>query len=105
MTDLTLDANRATCSGSVAVAGWYTVHHPEARLLMSAMIESEDSPAGRTGYVTVAIPGPGRPGEVRISIRGGTEAFLAYAEEAIARGTQVLIVGDRGGRAVDVIGA
>lgn len=69
------------------------------------MTDVDDSPAGKTGYVTVAIPGPGRPGEVNVSIRGGTEAFLAFAEGPIARGKQVLVVADRGGRAVDVIDA
>ena len=63
----------------------------------------DESPAGKSGYLTVAIPGQGRAGEVRLEIRGGTETFLAFAEEPIARGTLVLVVGDRGGRAVDVI--
>jgi hypothetical protein len=65
--------------------------------------ESDDSPAGKVGYVTVSIPGPGRPGEVRLSIRGGSESFIAYAERAIERGTTVLVVGDRGARSIDVI--
>jgi hypothetical protein len=64
-----------------------------------------DSPAGLTGHITVAIPGPGRAGEVRVAIRGGTEVFIAYAEQAIPRGEEVLVVTDRGGRVVDVVAA
>jgi hypothetical protein len=67
------------------------------------MSDYDDSPAGKAGYVTVEIPGKGRPGEVTLTIRGGTEVFIAYAEEQIARGRQVLVIGDRGGRAVDVV--
>jgi hypothetical protein len=67
------------------------------------MSDGDDSPAGRTGYVTVAIPGRDRPGEVRVAIRGGTEHFIAYADEPIDRGREVIVTGDRGGRAVDVI--
>ncbi len=67
------------------------------------MSDTEDSPAGRTGYVTVAIPGRGRPGEVLVAIRGGTEHFLAYADQPIERGVEVIVTGDRGARAVDVI--
>jgi membrane protein implicated in regulation of membrane protease activity len=67
------------------------------------MVNTDDSPAGKTGYVTVAIPGRGRPGEVRVAIRGGSEAFIAYADEPIERGKEVIVIGDRGARSVDVI--
>jgi hypothetical protein len=64
----------------------------------------DDSPAGKSGYVSVAIPGDKRAGEVTVSIRGGTESFIAFAEHPIERGRQVLVVGDRGARSVDVVG-
>lgn len=67
------------------------------------MDSTKESPAGLTGYVTVAIPGPGRPGEVRVSIRGGSESFIAYAEAPVERGATVIVVGDRGARCVDVV--
>jgi len=67
------------------------------------MNEMDDSPAGKTGFVSVAIPGPGRAGEVQVTIRGGTESFIAYADEPISRGRMILVVADRGARAVDVI--
>lgn len=67
------------------------------------MAGTDDTPEGKTGTVTVAIPGPGRAGEVQVAIRGGTESFIAYADGAVSRGTAVLVVGYRGGRTVDVI--
>ena len=49
---------------------------------------------GKTGRVTGRV-GPGRIGEVMIPVRGGTEAFHAYANDAdeeIAPGTRVLVL-------------
>ncbi|HEY4377061.1 MAG TPA: hypothetical protein VGM93_07870 [Acidimicrobiales bacterium] len=49
---------------------------------------------GKTGRVTGRIV-PGRIGEVTLSVRGGTEAYHAYnndADEEIAPGTKVLVV-------------
>ncbi|MEV4437415.1 hypothetical protein AB0K09_00110 [Streptomyces sp. NPDC049577] len=49
---------------------------------------------GELGRVTGAI-GPGLVGEVMVRVRGGAEAFLAYAAEPgerIERGTLVLVV-------------
>ena len=49
---------------------------------------------GKVGRVTGAI-GPGRIGEVMVAVRGGSEAFHAYSadpEEAIGRGTRVVVV-------------
>ena len=49
---------------------------------------------GKVGRVTGTI-GPGRLGEVMVPIRGGTEAFNAYAAESaetIATGTRVVVV-------------
>ena len=49
---------------------------------------------GRMGRVTGTIA-PGRIGEVMVAIRGGSEAFHAYAadtEETIAPGTRVVVV-------------
>jgi hypothetical protein len=49
---------------------------------------------GKVGRVTGTI-GPGRVGEVMIAIRGGSEAFNAYAAETqdtISTGTRVVVV-------------
>ncbi len=49
---------------------------------------------GKVGRVTGTIA-PGRLGEVMVAIRGGSEAFNAYAsepDETIGRGTRVVVV-------------
>lgn len=49
---------------------------------------------GKTGRVTGRV-GPGRIGEVMLPVRGGTEAFHAYAvdnDEEIAPGSRVLVI-------------
>jgi hypothetical protein len=38
-----------------------------------------------------------------VQVRGGTEAFLAWSEQPLPKGTRVLVVDSRGQRAVDVI--
>jgi len=49
---------------------------------------------GKIGRVTATIS-PGKLGEVIVSIRGGSEAFHAYAsdaDETMAPGTRIVIV-------------
>jgi membrane protein implicated in regulation of membrane protease activity len=46
---------------------------------------------GAIGVVTVPI-GDGRPGEVVLKVRGGTEAFAAWADEPIGKHTRVVVV-------------
>ncbi len=49
---------------------------------------------GKIGRVTGTI-GPGKLGEVMVPIRGGSEAFHAYAsdaEDTLAPGTRIVIV-------------
>ncbi len=63
-----------------------------------------DSPeVGRVGVITHATRGPSGPGEVRISIRGGSEIYLAWSDEPLPRDTTVLVVASRGARALDVV--
>ena len=57
---------------------------------------------GCIGLLTVATRDSAGPGEVQVPIRGGTEAFVAWSPEPLARGTSVLIIESRGHRAVDV---
>ena len=55
---------------------------------------SDHQVIGKIGRVIAAIE-PGRMGEVMIPIRGGSEAFFAYAEngeESLPRGTRVVVV-------------
>ncbi|HET9731458.1 MAG TPA: hypothetical protein VFP54_02180 [Acidimicrobiales bacterium] len=63
----------------------------------------DDEVAGRPGTVVTRIRGGDLPGEVRVAIRGGTEDFIAYAEQEIERGETILVFRSRGERAVDVI--
>lgn len=58
---------------------------------------------GEIGVVTTRIRGRDQPGEVRIPMRGGSESFIAYGDEPLERGQQVLVVARRPGRVVDVI--
>ncbi|GGK52110.1 NfeD family protein [Nocardia camponoti] len=58
---------------------------------------------GLTGVVTSPISAAGGLGEVLVSIRGGTELYLARADEPIPAGTTVLVVAVNPGRIVDVV--
>jgi hypothetical protein len=63
----------------------------------------EDPAVGRYGTLIVGTRGAAGPGEVLVKIRGGTEAYLAWSEEPLAQGTEVLVFDSRGGREVDVM--
>ena len=56
---------------------------------------------GQVGYLTLPVA-PSRPGEVMLSVRGGTEAFAAWSDEPIPKHTRVVVVEDRSGRSVTV---
>jgi hypothetical protein len=58
---------------------------------------------GCTGRVITATRGVDGPGEVLVNVRGGTEAYLAWSEEPLARNTSVLVFNARGARTVDVM--
>jgi hypothetical protein len=66
-------------------------------------VSSDESPVGQSGTLTVATRGPAGPGEVLVKVRGGTEAYMAWSEQPLARGTTVLVFNARGNRAVDVM--
>jgi hypothetical protein len=61
---------------------------------------------GKPGRVTGKI-GPGLVGEVMVAVRGGSEAFHAYAEDeaTIAVGSRVLVVDYLPPRSVIVVRA
>jgi hypothetical protein len=63
----------------------------------------DESAVGATGVLTVGTRGPDGPGEVLLRIGGGTEAYLAYSEESLPRGCEVLVFNSRGNRSVDVM--
>jgi hypothetical protein len=66
------------------------------------MSSPHESIVGSTGTVTVSTRGPEGPGEVVVRFRGGTEAYIAWSEQPIERGTTVVVFNERGGRQVDV---
>jgi hypothetical protein len=57
---------------------------------------------GLVGDVVVRVRGGGSPGEVVLVVDGQRETYLAYAHEPVPVGRRVLVIGDRGDRAVDV---
>jgi hypothetical protein len=63
--------------------------------------EAGESLAGRLGRVTVPIPADG-PGEIVVSIRGGTERFAAWCDQPVPKHMPVVIVEVRAPRSVDV---
>lgn len=84
----------APASPSWSPATWSMVGH------MSTL--GPEDLVGRTAYVRTAIPGGQEPGEVVIRIRGGSEAFIAYADDPVPHGAEVVVVADRGARSVAV---
>ena len=62
---------------------------------------ADDSLIGEVGYVSVPIPA-GKPGEVMLAIRGGTEAFAAWCDEPVAKHARVVVVDERSARSVTV---
>lgn len=55
------------------------------------------------GEVLVRVRGGASPGEVEVVVDGLPETYLAYAHEAVPVGRKVLVVQERGDRAVDVV--
>ena len=43
------------------------------------------------------------PGEVLVRVRGGSESYIAYADEPVDEGVQVVILADRGARSLMVV--
>jgi len=66
-------------------------------------VARDESSIGAVGVLTVGTRGQDGPGEVLIKIRGGSEAFLAWSETPLPKGTTVLVIESRGTRTVDVI--
>lgn len=67
------------------------------------IVASDEESVGQVGTLVVATRGAGGPGEVRVSIRGGSECFLAWSDKPLPRGANVLIIDYRGPRTVDVV--
>ena len=64
---------------------------------------SQDSTlVGSIGVLTIATRGAGGPGEVQLTIRGGSEHYIAWSPEPLPRGSTVLVIESRGTRSVEV---
>jgi len=59
----------------------------------------QESLLGKLGRVTVSIPSSG-PGEVLLTVRGGSEAFAAWSDESIPRHSRVVVVETLSARSV-----
>ncbi len=58
------------------------------------------SVVGCVGSLIVATRGAVGPGEVLLSVRGSKEAYLAWSDQPLPRGTEVLVIDTRGARTV-----
>ncbi len=67
------------------------------------MTLSDEDPMGRVGKVILGTRGAAGPGEVSVAIRGGRESFIAYSDEPIPAGEDVLVIESMPGRAVFVV--
>jgi hypothetical protein len=63
---------------------------------------SDVSLVGCIGSLIVATRGDAGAGEVLLNVRGSQEAYLAWSEQPLARGTAVLVIDTRGARTVVV---
>jgi hypothetical protein len=61
-----------------------------------------DAVVGRVGTLIVATRGSDGPGEALLVVRGAKEAYLAWSADPLPKGMQVLVIGERGSRTVDV---
>ncbi|WP_082945400.1 hypothetical protein [Mycobacterium sp. E2733] len=63
---------------------------------------SDAAAIGCVGTLTVATRGERGAGEVLVTVRGAKEAFLAWSDDPLPKGAEVLVVEVRGPRAVVV---
>lgn len=61
--------------------------------------DQQETLLGKVGRVTVSIP-PNGPGEVLLTVRGGSEAFAAWSDEPIPRHSRVVVVETLSARSV-----
>jgi hypothetical protein len=65
------------------------------------LADADQGLLGSIGRVTVSIPANG-PGEVLLSVRGGSESFAAWSDEPIRRHSRVVVVECMSARSVFV---
>lgn len=57
---------------------------------------------GCVGSLIVATRGLAGAGEVLVRVRGSKESYLAWSDEPLPKGTEVLVIDTRGARTVQV---
>lgn len=57
---------------------------------------------GCVGSLVVATRGDAGAGEVLLNVRGSKEAYLAWSDHPLPKGTEVLVIDTRGARTVVV---
>jgi len=71
------------------------------QLRSSVPADMDQGLVGTIGYLTLPVT-PDSPGEVVLPVRGGTEAFAAFADEPIAKHARIVVVECRSARSVTV---
>jgi hypothetical protein len=64
-------------------------------------MSTDDPVLGKLAIVSHPIS-PGKPGEVVVHIRGGTETYMAYADVELPAQAEVLVIGRLSARTVEV---
>jgi hypothetical protein len=63
---------------------------------------TDPSAIGCVGSLLVATRGSAGPGEVLVTVRGSTEAYLAWSDDPLPKDTVVLVIEERSARTVHV---
>jgi membrane protein implicated in regulation of membrane protease activity len=64
-------------------------------------MSSDEAVVGKIGRVTHRIAN-GKAGEIVVLIRGGSETYMAYSDSDLPEQTEVLVIGQRSSRTVEV---
>lgn len=64
-------------------------------------MSADEAVIGKLATVTHPIRA-GKPGEVVVHIRGGTETYMAYADTDVPEQAEVLVIAQRSARTVEV---
>ncbi len=88
-------------AGRIRCANCYVPVETSREAVEGMPDELDQDLIGTIGQVTLAII-PGRPGEVLLPVRGGTESFSALCEEPVPKNARVVVVECVSGRTVMV---
>jgi hypothetical protein len=91
-----------TTGGPVDRSGTGEIRDERVADTVGESMSADASPVGRVGQLVVGTRGQAGAGEVLVAVRGGREAFMAWSPEPLAKGTDVLVIAERGPRTVTV---